>query len=161
MLKAAVTPGGVVVGGLERRAVLHQVGAEQEPVLGAEEVRDAREEAGALGGLEVADRAAEEGDHARALERHALEVALEVADQAVDGDPYSAAIASAVSAVISSEMSTGAYARRHPAPRIASRSTRVFAAEPDPSSINVAGPPAAEQISAAWRSRIARSHRVG
>ena len=80
-------PGRVVVGGLQRRAVLDQVRAEQEVVVGPEQVRHPRQEAGALGGLEVADRAAEEGDHARAAERHPLEVALEVADEAVDDDP--------------------------------------------------------------------------
>ena len=32
LLNSAVTPGGVVVGGLERRRVLDQVGAEQEAV---------------------------------------------------------------------------------------------------------------------------------
>ena len=87
LLNSAVTPGGVVVCGLERLAVLDQVGAEQEVVVRPEQVRDPGQEARALGRLEVADRAAEEGDHARAGERDALEVALEVADEAVDDDP--------------------------------------------------------------------------
>ena len=56
-------------------------------ILRPEEVRDPRQEAGALGRLEVPDRAAEEGDHARPGERDPLQVALEVADEAVHGDP--------------------------------------------------------------------------
>ena len=75
--------------------------------------------------------------------------------------PYSSAIRAAVSRVISSEMSTGAYARRQPESCIASSRTRVLAAEPEPSSISVAGSPAAATIAGECSSRIARSARVG
>ena len=80
-------PGRVVVGGLQPPAILHQVGAEQEVVLLAQEVRHPGEEAGALRGLEVPDRAAEQREHARSGERDPLQVALEVAHQPVDRDP--------------------------------------------------------------------------
>src|SRR5262249_19105063 len=66
---------------------LDEVGAQEEAVLGAEQVADPAQEAGPLMGPEVADRAAEERDDARSLDRHALEVELEVADEAVDADP--------------------------------------------------------------------------
>src|SRR5204863_31095 len=41
---------GVVVGRFERGPILHEIGAEQEPVVGAEQVRDPSQEAGALRG---------------------------------------------------------------------------------------------------------------
>src|SRR5204863_38181 len=66
--------------------VLRQVGAQQEVIVLAEEVGHAGEEARALGRLEVADRAAEQRNHARPSQRDPLEVALEVADEAVDDD---------------------------------------------------------------------------
>ncbi len=76
---------GVVVGGLEAFPSLDQVGAEQEPVLGAHQLREAGEELVAGVRIEVADRAAEEGDEAAAVAvGDALEVVLEVADQAAD-----------------------------------------------------------------------------
>ena len=69
------------------RPVLDQVGAQQEAVLGVEQVGDAPQEAGALMRGEVADRSAEERDHPGATNRDALQVELEVADQATDVDP--------------------------------------------------------------------------
>ena len=54
--------GGVVVGGLERRPVLDQVGADQEPVVGPEHRAHAAQERAPLAAVEVAERAAEEGD---------------------------------------------------------------------------------------------------
>ena len=52
----------VVVGGLEPADVLHEIGAEQQAVAGLQSVGQIGEELFALGRLEVADRAAEEGD---------------------------------------------------------------------------------------------------
>ena len=75
---------GVVVGGLEPRSVLDQVGAEQEagprgPSALAIRARNSRRWLR----VEVADRAAEEGDQAAAVAvGDALEVVLEVADEA-------------------------------------------------------------------------------
>ena len=80
----------VVVGRLQRVDVLDQVGAEQEVVAGGEEPGERAQEAPAGAGREVADRAAEEGDHARAAghrSRDRAQVALEVADDAVDREP--------------------------------------------------------------------------
>ena len=76
--------GGVVVGGDEAGRVLHEVGAEEEPVARRHLVGELLEELGARGRHEVADGAAEEGDHRRALHRQATEVLLEVADDRVD-----------------------------------------------------------------------------
>ena len=138
LLNSAVTPGGVVVSGLEPGALLDQVGPEQEAVLRVHQRRDPGEERAADVGMEVADRAAEEGDQAAGLARDPLEVGLVVAHDPVHPQPaYSSTSRSAVSRVISSEMSTGTYASSDPASRIASSRRRVFAAEPDPSSISI------------------------
>ena len=76
--------GAVVVGGLEHRAVLDEVGADHEACpLAAHHVSDPREEARPLGGVEVADRAAQEREQAVAAVEDPLEVAAEVAHQAV------------------------------------------------------------------------------
>ena len=75
--------GGVVVGGDEPVDVLHEVGAEQERVAGAEPGRELGEERGARRRREVADRAAEERDQAAAAGGQRAEVALEVADDGV------------------------------------------------------------------------------
>ena len=76
---------GVVVGGLQPGRVLDQVGAEQEVVAGEHQRRDPAHEGAALVGVEVADRAAEEGDQPFvAGVGDALEVVLEVADEAAD-----------------------------------------------------------------------------
>ena len=81
-------PLGVVVGGLEAGRVLDQVGAEQEVVAGEHQRRDPAHEGAALVGVEVADRAAEEGDQAPfAGVGDALEVVLEVADEAAHVEP--------------------------------------------------------------------------
>ena len=80
-------PGRVVVGGLEGVAVLHQVRAKEEVVLGPEQIRHARQEARPRLGLEVSDRAAEQRDDPGAGERHALEVAVEIADEPMHLDP--------------------------------------------------------------------------
>jgi hypothetical protein len=58
-------------------------------------------------------------------------------------------------------MSTGQYVWRHPTLFMASRRTRVFRAEPDPSSIRLAGRLAAWQMSEERVWRISRSQRVG
>ena len=79
--------GGVVVGGLEPVAVLDQVGAEQELVAGPQQRRDPLEEGLARARVEVADGAAEEGDQPAAVGRgDPLQVLLEVADEAADGE---------------------------------------------------------------------------
>ena len=77
--------GRVVVGGLEPGAVLDEVGADQQAVVRAEQPATCAACAGALRG-EVADRAAEERDRRAAARpaRDPVEVALEVADDAVD-----------------------------------------------------------------------------
>ena len=100
--------GGVVVGGLERLPVLDQVGAQQEAVVGPEQVGDAREEAGPLLRLEVADRPAEERDHARPPSGIRSRSRSKSQTSPWTAMPYSSAIRAAVSRVISSEMSTGA-----------------------------------------------------
>jgi hypothetical protein len=75
---------GVVVGGLEHLRVLDQVGAHQQEVILVQEFANLAQEAPAAAGGEVADRAAEKRDDARADRgRHAIEVSLEVADHAV------------------------------------------------------------------------------
>ena len=77
----------VVVGGLEHRRVLDQVGAEQQEAVVVEPRAQLAQEAPARAGGEVADRAAEEGDDARGagLRRRDLgEVVLEVAGDALD-----------------------------------------------------------------------------
>ena len=79
---------GVVVGGLEADPVLDQVGAEQEVVAGEHQRRDPAHEGAPLVGVEVADRAAEEGDQPLlAGVGDALQVVLEVADQAAHLEP--------------------------------------------------------------------------
>ena len=62
---------GVVVGRLEHARVLDEVGAHQQVVLRAEQARDLAQEAAPAARREVADRAAEERDDARALGRRA------------------------------------------------------------------------------------------
>jgi hypothetical protein len=81
-------PGGVVVGRFEHCRVLDEVGAEQQPVLLAQEAAERPQEAAAPAGQKVADRAAEEGDDARTLAgRDLAEVALEVAEDPVHAQP--------------------------------------------------------------------------
>ena len=65
-MNAAVTPSGVVVGGLEDRRRLAKVGAEEEGVAGGECGAEVGEHRAGRGGIEVADaRAEEEDDRAR------------------------------------------------------------------------------------------------
>ena len=101
--------GGVVVGGLEHGRVLDQVGAEQQPVLRAQQRGRASAGTPPRAGREVADRAAEEGDHARALGGgQRVEVALEVAEDAVHAQPgYPRRAARALSRSTTSETSNG------------------------------------------------------
>ena len=67
--------------------LLDQVGAQQDPIIGAEQGGKPGEEVAPRLRVEVADRAAEEGDEASALAvGDALQVMLEVADQAADGE---------------------------------------------------------------------------
>ena len=102
--------GGVVVGGLEAGAVLDQVGAEQEVVAGAEQRRDPLEEGVALARVEVADRAAEEGDQPRAGRRAGSRSRCCSKSQTrprTSRPGYSSTSSAAVRWVISSEMSTG------------------------------------------------------
>ena len=78
---------GVVVGGDQAAGVLDQVGAEQQRVARAPARRPASARNRArLGGLEVADGAAEEGDEPAAAGGQRAEVVVEVADDAVDLD---------------------------------------------------------------------------
>ena len=108
LLNSAVTPGGVVVGGLQRLAVLDQVGAEQEVVLRPEQVRDPGQEArrAAAGSKlpivpprKAITRGPESGMRSRSRSKSQTRPWTSI--------PYSEAIASAVSRVICSEMSTG------------------------------------------------------
>ena len=80
--------GGVVVGSLQPGRLLDQVGAEEETILGVEQARDPCQELTAGGGIEVADRPAEEDDQTRAADRDPLQVLLEVADHAADLEPW-------------------------------------------------------------------------
>ncbi len=78
---------GVVVGGLEPIVRLDQIGAEQEAIVRPHQGGEAGEKVAPGRGVEVADRAAEEGDQATALAvGDALEVVLEVADEAAHGE---------------------------------------------------------------------------
>ena len=73
---------------------LDQVGAQQQPVAGLQGVGQGAEERAALLGVEVADRAAEEGDHpaaARGPWRQVREVQGEVADERLHRQPGVAA----------------------------------------------------------------------
>ena len=134
-------PGGVVVGGLEPGPVLDQVGAEQEAVARVHQGRDPGEERAPRRGAEVADRAAEEGDQRALLARHPLEVGLVVADDAVDAQaPYSSTSSRGGppgDLLGDVDRARRPRARRRRASRRAG--TRVFAAEPEPSSIRVVG----------------------
>ena len=135
--------GSVVVGGLERPPVLDQVGAQEEAVVGLEQVRDPAQEAGALLRLEVADRAAEEGDQPRAA-RAGCARGRARSRRPCRGrrSSYSSAIASAVVArdllgdVDRARRREGI--RRRASRRAARGSSRP---SPEPSSISVAGPP--------------------
>ena len=82
-LNAAVTPCGVVVGRDQRRLVLDEVGPDEERLPRLEGVREGGEEGLPVGGLEVAERPAEQGDQApAAVARDAAQVAGEVGDHA-------------------------------------------------------------------------------
>ena len=80
---------GVVVGGLDDRRVLDEVGAEQQAVARRAATWPSRAGTPPAAGQEVADRAAEERDDARCRPRagRSVEMALEVADDAVDAQP--------------------------------------------------------------------------
>ena len=80
-------PGRVVVGRFEAVDGLHQVGAEQERVARLEVGHDLGEEHRPLLGGEVPDGAAQKGDHPPPSAGQEAEVALEVADDGVDGHP--------------------------------------------------------------------------
>src|SRR5690606_33175194 len=74
---------GVVVGTLQAIDVLHEIGAEQEAVAGSHGRGQVGEELLALRGREVADGAAEEGDHPAPAAGQRVEVVLEVPDHRV------------------------------------------------------------------------------
>ena len=67
--------------------ILDKVGAEEQEVLGTQDLRDLAEEAAPASGREVPERATEEHDKAWADGwRDLLKVALEIADHAMDGE---------------------------------------------------------------------------
>src|SRR5262245_26388426 len=80
----AVERGGhactVVVGGDQTATVLHEIGAEQEPVVVLERGVEVEQEPAALRRCQVADGAPEEGDDAPPVLRNGSEMALEVTD---------------------------------------------------------------------------------
>ena len=79
--------GSVVVRRLEHVGALDEVGTEQQVVLGPQAACNSSEESSPGARREVADRAAEERDDSRTERvRHARQVALVVADDAVDGE---------------------------------------------------------------------------
>ena len=79
-------PGGVVVRALDHGGILHEVDAEQEGVTGSERGSDCPEQRRASLWVEIADRAAEERDHAALTGWDRGEVAFEVADDAMHRD---------------------------------------------------------------------------
>src|SRR5205814_312025 len=77
--------GGGVVGGVQRARRLDEVDAEQKTIAGTEQPEHVAQEGVATGGIEIAERGAEEGHEAGSRRRrHAIEVALEVADRRMD-----------------------------------------------------------------------------
>ena len=77
----------VVVGGEDPLGRLHEVDAEKERVARRERRGQVGEEPGPHARLEVPDGASQERDHARAAAGQERQVALEVPDDGVDGDP--------------------------------------------------------------------------
>ncbi len=77
--------GGVVVGRVQHARVLHEVEAEEQTAVTPEQSPGIAQEPAARRRLEVPDRAPEEQhETASARRRHVAQVALEIADEAVD-----------------------------------------------------------------------------
>src|SRR5258707_556295 len=77
----------VVVRGHQAVAILDEVDTEQEPVLRGERRIQVEQEAAALQGIEIADRAAEKGEQPAVRRRNAIKVTTEITNDGVDVKP--------------------------------------------------------------------------